>query len=389
MGFVNSLFDSSKGAGFGGASAPILSPVSGQQTADAYSQSQQALQQQRDLLAQLQAQNGLGTQNQLAGQLLAQTQGQGPNPALAQLNQATGQNTANQAALMAGQRGAGANVGLLARQAAMQGSANEQNAIGQGASLQAQQQLNAQNSLGNLATQQAGQYIQGVGNLNQNVQNEQQALLNASAQQNNAAVGMQSNINQVNGQIAQGNQAFQQGVIGKVAGGAGSILGMASGGAVPAAGPASSFIQRISQQSNDLANQGPQASPGFVPGKSQNFQAGQEFGSLFGNALSKLAPNKSLVQGEVGKAGSSDLPMANMDNMAVAYSGGPVDYKAGGKLPGKADVKGDSLKNDKVPILGSPGEIMLPRSVTMAKDAPKKAAEFVAAILAKKNMGKK
>ena len=37
----------------------------------------------------------------LANQLSEQAQGRGPNPALAQLQQTTGQNVANQAALMA------------------------------------------------------------------------------------------------------------------------------------------------------------------------------------------------------------------------------------------------------------------------------------------------
>ena len=33
-----------------------------------------------------------------------------------------------------------------------------------------------------------------------------------------------------------------------------------------------------------------------------------------------------------------------------------------GKVPGKAKVKGDSLKNDVVKVLLSPGEIVIPRS---------------------------
>jgi hypothetical protein len=73
------------------------------------------------------------------------------------LSQATGANTANQAALMAGQRGSGANAGLMARQAAQQGAANQQNSAGQAATMQANQSLNALNSMGSLATSQANQ----------------------------------------------------------------------------------------------------------------------------------------------------------------------------------------------------------------------------------------
>ena len=47
----------------------------------------------------------------------------------------------------------------------------------------------------------------------------------------------------------------------------------------------------------------------------------------------------------------------------------------GGKVRGKAKVAGDSLENDTVPIMASPGEVVLPR--TVAQD-PDKAKEFVA-----------
>ena len=51
--------------------------------------------------------------------------------------------------------------------------------------------------------------------------------------------------------------------------------------------------------------------------------------------------------------------------------------KSGGPVPGKATVAGDSPKNDTVPAMLSAKEIVLPRSVTLSPDAPKKAAEFV------------
>lgn len=54
--------------------------------------------------------------------------------------------------------------------------------------------------------------------------------------------------------------------------------------------------------------------------------------------------------------------------------------RAGGSVPGKAAVRGDSYSNDTVPAVLSPGEIVLPRSVTQSKDPAKHAAAFVAAI---------
>jgi hypothetical protein len=56
----------------------------------------------------------------------------------------------------------------------------------------------------------------------------------------------------------------------------------------------------------------------------------------------------------------------------------------GGEIPGRPRVRGDHPANDTVPILASPGEIVLPRTVAQADDAPERAAEFVAAIKAKK-----
>jgi len=50
------------------------------------------------------------------------------------------------------------------------------------------------------------------------------------------------------------------------------------------------------------------------------------------------------------------------------------------EIPGKAKFKGDTRSNDTVPALLSPGEIVLPRSVAQAEDAPEKAKDFVSAI---------
>lgn len=57
----------------------------------------------------------------------------------------------------------------------------------------------------------------------------------------------------------------------------------------------------------------------------------------------------------------------------------------GAVVPGKAKVPGDSKKNDTVDAKLSPGEIVVPRSKA---DDPKKAAEFVTAIIGKKKGAK-
>lgn len=251
MGFMGSVLGTTnRGGDQGGAGlnfnadgTQTQNPVTSDQATDAYNQTQTGLSQQQNFLSALQAQNGISNQNSvfgqqqaLANQLQGVANGTGPNPAMAQLNQSTGQNIAAQSAMMASQRGAGANVGLMARQAAQQGAATQQAAVGQGASMQAQQSLNAmgqlqsqQANMGNMANTQVANQAGALSNYNQFAQGEQGNLLNAIAQQNNQAVQMQSSINSANSNVSAG-VAGQQNKMGQ------SMLGMpaigASGGEV-------------------------------------------------------------------------------------------------------------------------------------------------------------
>jgi len=61
----------------------------------------------------------------------------------------------------------------------------------------------------------------------------------------------------------------------------------------------------------------------------------------------------------------------------------------GAFVPGKAKVSGDSQKNDTVPAMLSPGEVVLPRSVVNAKDPGKAAKDFVEHIKKQKVGSKK
>lgn len=222
---------------FQAGSANIQAGTNAAQLNNAYTQTQGALGQQQGVVNQLQPGIGQGVASQgtLTGMLTNQAQGNGPNPAQAALNQATGRNVANQAALMAGQRGAGANVGMIARQNAQQGAATQQEAAGQSATLQAQQQLAAEQNLQNLAATQVGQGTGAVTTLNQAGQNEQNILQGANTAFNNAGVGMQSNLNNVNSQVAAANQNQDTNIVGSIANGIsslGSVFGLAKGGEV-------------------------------------------------------------------------------------------------------------------------------------------------------------
>ena len=81
----------------------------------------------------------------------------------------------------------------------------------------------------------------------------------------------------------------------------------------------------------------------------------------------------------IADIGQSDVMAAAKGGLAA--KGGKVDPKKSGQ---KAEKKGDSYDNDKVPAMLSEGEIVIPRSVTMGKDPVRGAADFVAKVLAKR-----
>ena len=86
----------------------------------------------------------------------------------------------------------------------------------------------------------------------------------------------------------------------------------------------------------------------------------------------------------VEAAGAANQPQQPTPQVAAVrdYKGGEIkDFRAGGHVPGKAQVPGDSPKNDTVDAKLSPGEIVVPRSAAndeeefnkfMAKFVPKK-----------------
>ena len=220
---------------FQATSADIQKGTNAAQLNQAYTDTQNALTNQTAQAQTLAPQTGtaVSNQNALAAQELAMTQGGGPNPAQAQLNQNTATNVANTTAAMAGQRGAAGNVGMLTRQAGQQGAATQQQAVGQAATMEANQQIAAQDRLANLSNAQISQAGQANTNLSSAQQNEQNILQGANTSANNAAVGMQSNINNVNSQTSAANQNMASNIMGGIlsgGGATGAISSMFAGG---------------------------------------------------------------------------------------------------------------------------------------------------------------
>lgn len=385
-GAVGSIFGGNRGVNYKPGSVNLPDYITPEQLKTAYGQTQSGLSQQQAFVNALAQQNALANQANVFRQLQDVASGVGPNPALAALQQATGQNIAGQAALMAGQRGAGRNVGLLARQAGQQGGALQQQAAGQGATLQAQQQLGALGQLGGLASQQVAQQQAGLGALNQLSQNQQQALLNAMAQQQALKVSQQNALNAANAQIAQQQAAMQGGLLG----GLGSII---SG---PLSGALGSLGESIIGGGADILGLLPALNKGgMVPQKPKYALGGMAvnqpqsyIGQYFQNPkqmLGAINQSDNLKDSQLDYSTLADGGAVNRDGMYAKGGMAPMSLmKQGGKVPGQAVVKGDSYKNDIVDAKLSPGEIVIPRSIVNHPNAPEMAAKFVRDTLSKK-----
>lgn len=268
---------------------------------------------------------GLASQQALTGQLQGVINGTGPNAAQTALNQNTAANVANQAALMAGQRGASSNVGLLARQNAMAGAMAQQQAVGQAATLQAQQQIAAQQQLQNLAASQVGQQAAAVQGVNSAQQNEQNILQSANNAANTNAVTMQSNINNVNAGVAGANQqqaGNMASTLGGIAGDVGGFIGFSHGGEVR---PQMASGGPLSVAPTQAPLQAPGPWLASTPGGMSSAQSGQ------------MAPLSSMVRSDSGSGSSKkkkSKPGVSEDASA------PGDYEEGSSYGDMAQAMG-------------------------------------------------
>lgn len=339
------------GTGFAAGAAPLLQTVNQGSLSDSFGRNATAIDQQNAFLAALQAQNGITNQSDVYNQLSGIANGTGPNPAQAALNQATGANVANQAALMAGQRGAGSNVGLLARQAAMQGGNIQQQAAGQGATLQAQQALNAIGQMGNISGQQVANQAGATQASTNAAQNYQQNVLNAANQLNQANVGMKSNQNSTNQGIANTVAQGQQGLLGSITGGIGGVLGgvFAHGGEVKNYARGGDVPNPPLEGSKDKGKSGPIVSDPNNPviksiGKSFGFADGGGITAGFVNPADLLTPSLSGLSASTS-SGPANGPQSNVgkfhmnDSMATPQLyGGSSNSGAAALQKGGADL---------------------------------------------------
>lgn len=136
----------------------------------------------------------------LAQALQKQAQGLGPNPAQAALQQATDRNVKQGAGMISSQKSI--NPALAQRLIAQNTAEAQQQAAGQGALMNAQQQLAAQGQLGGVYGQMGG------------LANQAQGITQ----------GALANVNQANAGVAAANQQANSNIMGGLLGGVGSLL---------------------------------------------------------------------------------------------------------------------------------------------------------------------
>lgn len=256
-------------------------------------------------------------QQSLANQLLAQSQGKGPGQTL--VAQQAGQNAAQQGALMASQRGASGNAGLIGRQSAMAGAQGNQQALNTQAGLSLQSQSALQQQQASMA--------------NQSIQ-AQSVLQGGQAAQNSAITQGSLGVQGINSGVQAANAKTTAGIFGGISNAGGGMMSMLNKGGIA--------------------------------------------GMADGGAASGAPINDN-----IGIANYSAPGIGLPTTVSANYSsGGPVSFGqmlSGGHVPGQAIVAGDAKKNDTVPTMLSPGEDVIPRSITQLpeKEMEQKSIEFL------------
>lgn len=265
----------------------------------------------------------------LTDALMAQAQGTG-GPSAAQLQMQAGVDQASNQAMGVAAAQRGMSPALAARQAQQAGAQMSQQANQQAGILRAQEQLNAQQSAGSMLASQRNARMQAAG-------------INAQ--------GFENAADRSAGAFKSAGSAFMTG-------------GMAHGGIVP--GYAEGGMV------------GPQGRPDFLNALAVSI--GQNVGQQMSNpSRSQGADLRGLgdrvstyMDSGTGGGSAAGAP----SSLAQALS--PVALSNGGAVPGHAKIAGDSVENDTVPTMLSPGEIVVPR--TVAAKSPEEITQFIMAL---------
>lgn len=339
-------------------------------------------------------------QMDLSNQLERMSNGQEPSLATMMLNQGAQNAARGAASQMSSMRGM--NPALAARSIANQSQNAYQNAANQSAMARMQEQMGALGQRSGLLNQMRGSDL-GMRELLANTNLRQQEVNDQMSKFFNTGIAEQ------NAQDRQAKMALEKLRADQVAGvnatnaagyasaqaAKGNIIG-GMGGAIAAMGAMSDeelkrkmkggegelekAMNEYSLQSKQVSDRSPAADP--MGAFSKSFGLGSK---LMGGQ--KSAGGASGISTDTGGIGNIDVTAACGGMVPHKYAFGKALMESGGRVPGKASVEGDSEKNDNVKALLSPGEIVLPRTVSEdAMDNPdsEKLQEFLDALRAHK-----
>lgn len=292
---------------------------------------------------------------QFVGQLQAQAMGKAPSIANAQLQMALDKNLQQQIAAAKANRSI--NPALAARMNVQQGNQMAMQAAQQGAVNRLAEQQQAQN-----------QYANFLGQQNQlSLQARAAAMGGANAAANIDAANQARSDRMVMGLAQAGASAATMSdknlktLVKKY--NKGGVVKMADGGLLTAA-QAKGMSQGFGQMEG--------------PGRILNVAGGEQYGGneMSGQNMQQMGQNFGQLLSKLGQP----TPQVPVD-MGVK-AGNMYMMSKGAVVPGHAKVSGDSEKNDVVPALLSPGEVVVPRTV-VAKGS-KAVAKFVAQAIKEK-----
>ena len=288
--------------------------------------------------------------------LQGQMGGGAPSVAQNQLAMATDQAQKQVAGQVANIRGL--NPATAARLALQNQAGQAQQMAGQAATLRAQEQQANQGQLGQALAQGRDQ---NTGRLS--------ALGQLQGQQNAQAIQNKLGAAQINAGVAGQNASTNAGIGGGILGGLASAIGLARGGSVPP-------VQYL--------DDGGVVLPGNLMGAATQYAKDTGFAQALMNAGTKINDRRVARDNAENDAIMASLPQGGPAPQVVpqaalnAFAGAPGLFAGSGAVPGRAEVAGDSYRNDKVPAMLSPGEIVIPRTKTDPDDAK----EFVKAVKA-------
>jgi hypothetical protein len=282
-----------------------------------------------------------GDENAWVKSLQTRAAGQGPSVAEQQMHAGADMASQNAMGMAAAQRGI--NPAMAARMAAQSQAQISQSTNRDAGMMRAQEQMGGQQMLG------------------QALQSQRQARMNQQA----LGVEQQTGMNHTNQMSFDSSQKRRGDLIGGLGGGAmaaamskgGIVQGFADGGVVDQSSFAES-LQRMKSANDQMGIQDKDSSE-------------TKEGKAAGYGLTKLFSG-----GGGGGAGAVGAGGGATAGAGVSHGAMMMMAAKGAMVPGQAQVQGDSKKNDTVPAVLSPGEMVIPRTVVAGgPDAVKRFAQ--------------